>query len=379
MGKTRAKRAQLQRARQSMQVVATISFPGPVTGPAGSEGGPWPTGTRVQPRTYAMAAGGRPGWLHQGPCHVTGGSRPCPTGGADQDGFRFAPTNCQAAPRGTTQEPQWTAVRKGSRHPPGKGGAQQGPYQAGAQQGDRCATAATGGRAAGNQGGVPQGHRWAPAARSGRITKLCATAATGGCARPVGGTQQGNRRAATHQGGSTDGDKGGTRSGNGDERRADGRRGRTLRPSQPTLQGGRTEGTERTDGHPAGGKATSTATASTNGNRHRSRSDTATAGSPEPPDEASLRAAPTADTISHVFSQHRGDEEEIPPALIKATDNLLKTMEEVENQRKPANYQGWKKTVGAALQGAQPGTTHLHQGPRRPRSCPEAATVGPRV
>ena len=150
MGKTRAKKAQFRRARQEEQLVATIPLPraGPgLTVEPHGEGGsePWPTGTRVDPRTYAMAAGGRgTGWPQQGPATeaVPRPTRPRtyqiqpsidqdhfnPRSGAEPNGIRLAtimpPGSTGRGPTGATTggrptgQPSDQATEEPSRAPP---------------------------------------------------------------------------------------------------------------------------------------------------------------------------------------------------------------------------------------------------------------------
>ena len=370
MGKTRAKKAQLRRARQGELLVAAVPLPG--AGPrttaerTGREGGePWPTGAQVDPRTYAMAAGGR------GPCcscqgqateAIPGttspgshGSGPQPSGGTEPSGPRPANTGPQAAPRSapTRRERRQAVAQQGSRRT-GNGGVQQGSYQAGAQQGNCRAPATPGGRAAKASGGTQQGPRRA-------------AADPGGGTDNTGGTRQGPRRAAVTHGGCADQTAGGADEdphGGADAPRGKGsrkptkkrREPGTIRPSGPPLPEGRPErvGDERgaksrkkdqAHGHPGG--STTIAPHSPAGSSGEDDNDSAivivdqegdgaeenlhTPSAPSP----TIRSAAAPTDAGPVFLPPHGGQTgwQIPKALSGATFQLLRELGRYEDFR----------------------------------------------
>ena len=383
MGKTRAKKAQLRRARQEEQLVATIPLPGteprPTAGRARGGGGePWPTGTQVSPRTYAMAAGGREACCScpRPPTETLSGAA-----GSGNRGHSYDAVDNQPAPRPAKGKPSQAAAQQGGRRP-GHGGAQQGPLRAGASQGDCRAPAKSGGRATDATGGTQQGHRRA-------------AADSGGCARVTGGTQQGPRRAAAPAGGRNNQPTSGTDEGPHGDDRLPKRRNKRLRKKRPDPAGGEQRGAgtlrpgrpllpeERpaaTGGRPKRGpKKKARAHANSGGNRAPSPDSTTCWDTTDDNDSAivvvdsaggeaegdlrtssapgkGVRSAPAPATSGPVFLPPYGGRQgwQIPRALPGATFDLLKELNRYNDFRLRPRGQGPKNLW-----------RYLHQGLRR--------------
>ena len=375
----------------------------------GKEGGePWPTGAQVDPRTYAMAAGGRgPCCSCQGPATeavpgTTGpgghGGGPQPSGGAEPSGPRPANTGHQAAPRPapTQRERRQAVAQQGSRRT-GNGGVQQGSYQAGAQQGNCRAPATPGGRAAEASGGTQQGPRRA-------------AADPGGGTDNTGGTRQGPRRAATAHGGCADqtasgvdeDPHGGTDAPRGKGSRKLAKKKRepgAVRPSGPPLPEGRPERArdergaksrrkEQTHGHPGGG--TTIAPHSPAGSSGEDDNDSAivivdhegdgveenlhTSSAPS----QTIRSAAAPTDAGPVFLPPNGGQTgwQIPKALSGATFQLLRELGRYEDFRLRPRGQETAEIVEISAQGTPPGPEGVRPAPGRSRSGRQAPTNG---